>query len=142
MTRIPPEIIRASIKTGSVYYFTEDSFSTSDPHYFVVLNCNPLTDEVIILVCASSQIQKTLKRRSYCAPETFVIVTPEEYEDFSEITIFDCNRTINRTIDDIVKKYSDGALNIKTEMNETLVSKLKHAVLASRQIEPRIKAFL
>ena len=142
MTKIPPEIIRASIKTGSVYYFSEDSFSTADPHYFVVLNCNPRTSEVIILGCASSQIEKTLMRRSYCSPETLVLITPDEYDEFSETSIFDCNRTINRTIDEIMQKYSDGKLKIKTEMNNTLVDRLKQAVIASNQIEPRIKALL
>ena len=81
-------------------------------------------------------------RRSYCSPETLVLITPDEYDEFSETSIFDCNRTINRTIDEIMKKYSDGKLKIKTEMNSALVDRLKQAVIASNQIEPRIKALL
>lgn len=142
MTRIPPEIIKASIKAGSVYYFPEDSFSSGDPHYFVVLNRNPRTDEAIIFGCGSSQIEKTLRRRPNCSPETFVIITPEEYEDFPVKTIFDCNRTNNRSIEAIIAKYSQGKLEIKTEMNATLIEKLKQGVIASSQIEPRIKALL
>ena len=143
MPKFPSEIIRASIKAGSVYYFPEESFSPEHQyHYFVVLNRNPDTDEVIVLACGSSKILKTLSRRRYCARETFVIITPKEYSGFSEETIFDCNRTINPTLDDITAKYGDGSLKVKEEMGMSLVNKLRQGVIASREIELRIKALL
>ena len=142
MPQIPPEIIRASIKAGSVYYFPEESFSSSEPHYFVVLNRQPHTDEVIVLACGSSQIEKTLRRRPNRPPETFVIISPKEYEDFQVETIFDCNRTNDRILDVIMRKYSEGSLKVKTEMNMALVERLRKGVIASREIESRIKALL
>ncbi len=59
MIDIPDEIrIKATIKTGTVYYFTEETFSSDEPHYFIVLNHNPAGANIITLVCSSSQIDK------------------------------------------------------------------------------------
>ncbi len=51
MVDLSPEIqIKAALKPGSVYYFPEASFSSSDSHYFVVLNHNPLSDSFLVRV--------------------------------------------------------------------------------------------
>ncbi len=142
MTRVPPEIIKASIKLGSVYYFHEEHFSSPHKHYFVVINRNPHKDEIILLACASHQIDKTKLRRPNCSAETFVIITPEQYCGFSVDSIFDCNRIEIRTFGDIMKKYSNNELSIKPEMDIKLVEMIRHSVLASNQIEPRHKAML
>jgi hypothetical protein len=39
MIDIPPDVqIRATLRAGSVCYFSEETHSTDTPHYFVVLN--------------------------------------------------------------------------------------------------------
>jgi hypothetical protein len=92
LVEIPPEVvIKSTIKAGSVYYFPDDSLHSPDPHYFIVVNINPLDDTVIILVCASSRIEKVKLRRNLCPPMTLVEVTPDEYNDFSVLSIIDCN---------------------------------------------------
>ena len=60
---IPAKVrILAEIQNGSVYYFEEEKLSSTEPHYFVVLNRNPRNEEFLILVCASSQIMKRKQR--------------------------------------------------------------------------------
>lgn len=142
MARLPSAIIRASIKPGTVYYFHEEHYSSPHKHYFVVINKSPLADELILLACASSRIDKTYVRRPNCSPDTFVTVTPKQYDSFTATSIFDCNRVLRRTINDIVRKYEDNELSIKPEMDIKLVSSLRKAVLASNQISPRIKSML
>ena len=82
MTRISPKIIRASIKSGSVYYFRAEEFSSLERHYFVVVNRDPQTDEVIVLACASSQIENTKRLRRNCPEDTLVMITPEQHTIF------------------------------------------------------------
>jgi hypothetical protein len=142
LPRIPPEIIPASIKPGTVYYFQEERYSSSHKHYFVVINKDPLTDEVLLLACASSKIDETLARRPYCSKNTFVIITPEQYDKFTSKSIFDCNRVLRKNISQIIHKYNDGELSIETEMDTGIVDSLRKAVLASNQIPPRIKSML
>ena len=142
MTRVSPKIIKASIISGSVYYFREEQLSSNEPHYFIVLNLNPKTDEVIILACASHQIEKTKKRRSNCPKETLIIITPKQYCDFPKLSIIDCNRIIPLNIHQIMSKYEHNALDVKTEMDIMLVEKIRQGILASPQIQPRIKQML
>lgn len=70
---VPPEVaIKATIRPGSVFYFLEDTLTSDEPHYFIVINIDPLTDKTLVLVCASSQIPRVRRRRRNCPAETLV----------------------------------------------------------------------
>jgi hypothetical protein len=142
LTRIPPEIIKASIKPGSVYYFLEESIKSDEKHYFVVINRNPLTDEILLLACASSKIGRVKLFRHNCPAETVIIITPEQYSGFSVNSIFDCNHIFRKSLYIIMKKYNNNELLVKPEMDLKLVDILRKGVIASNNIEPRIKSML
>ena len=142
MTRFPPELIEASIKPGSVYYFREESFKSTEKHYFVVINRNPRTDEIILLACASSQIKNIKRIRHNCPAETLVIITPAQYCGFSVNSIFDCNIIFRYKLDVIMSKFKNKELLVKPEIDSKLVDTLREGVLASNQIAPRYKAML
>jgi len=143
---IPPNIrILATIQTGSVYYFEEEELSSDEPHYFVVLNKNPRTEEFLILVCASSQIEKRqqIAQRLGFAPETQVIITPSEYIIFSKDTIIDCNRVFEKTSQTLIEKLEQSKLKVCTEMMpDDIIQKLTTGVLVSTQISEKIKKLL
>jgi hypothetical protein len=139
---IPPDVkIRASIRTGSVYYFPYEMLHSSQAHYFVVLNIDPISEKVIILLCASSQIEKVKLRNKYNPPETIVQISREQYPDFTtDITVFDCNNSVFlQNINALVERLSQNKLQLKKEMDHTLVEKLRQGVISSRQIPVNIK---
>lgn len=143
MIQIPPEVqIRAAIKPGSVYYFPEASFSSPEPHYFVVLNHNPLTDTFLVLVCASSQIEKVRRRRINCPATTLVEMTPADYSSFTKQTIIDCNEVHEHSIDDLVSMRAKYDLRTKAEMDASIVATLRQAVRDSPLITGKIKSML
>lgn len=140
---IPPNIqIRSTIKPGSVYYFPEETFRSSDPHYFIVINNDPLTDTIVFLVWASSQIKKVKDRRKTCPPETLVEISPTQYSGFPKHSIIDCNDYREKQIDHIVEKLEKGNLKLKPEMDEALIKILREGVIASPLIPMRIKLSL
>lgn len=143
MVLIPPEVqIRAAIKPGSVYYFPEASFTSTEPHYFVVLNHNPLADTFLVLVCASSQIEKVKRRRLNCPATTLVEMTPADYSSFTKPTIIDCNEVHEHSIDDLVGMRGKYDLRTKPEMDTAIVATLRQAVCASPLITGKIKTML
>jgi len=88
--------VLGGIQTGSVYYFEEEQLTSDEAHYFVVLNQSPRTEDLLILVCASSQVEKrkeVIKKLQF-PPETLVFISPEEYPIFTKDTVIDCNRSI------------------------------------------------
>lgn len=143
MVVIPPAIqIKSAIKPGSVYYFPEASFSSPEPHYFIVLNHNPLTDSFLVLVCSSSQIEKVKRRRRPCPANTLVDLSPAYYPAFSKPSIIDCNEVHEYTIDDLVNMIGKYDLKTKSEMSAELVTTLRRAVCGSPLVTGRIKVML
>ncbi len=142
---IPPEIIiKGAIRPGSVYYFPSERLTSTDSHYHVVINRNPFTEQVILLVCGSSRVDTVKRRNRGRSPKTLVEVTPEQYSLFSDVTIFDCNNSVFiYTIEDLIQRLSSHRLECcTTEMPLDLVKLLREGVLASPVIERNIKAQL
>lgn len=134
--------IRAIIRPGTVFYFSLEGFSSSYPHYFVVVNRRPLTDPVVLLLCASSQVEKRLTWYSACPPETLVIVYPRQYNEFTVKTVINCNEVYQVTIQQLAKKRDSRLLAFKSQMSDSVVESLRRGVIASPMIERWIKALL
>ena len=145
MPDVPPEVaIRATIRPGSVYYFRHESFVNSEfPHYFIVINLDPLSEEVILLVNSTSRPYKAKQRYFNCPSKTLVEVTPTQYPDFPLTSIIDCNNVINtETIDSLINRLANKELVMKTEMDIELVEQFRKGVLASPIVIGKIKAQL
>jgi hypothetical protein len=139
---IPPEVaIKASIKPGSVYYFSSQHLHSPAAHYFVVLNIDPIAEEAIILICAVSESENVRQRNKNNNPrKTLVVVQPEQYPEFTRPTIFDCNNNIFvEKIEILVERLSQKRLELKPRMDMALVKQLRQGVFASRLIALNIK---
>jgi len=137
--------IPETIETGSVYYFEEERLSSGEPHYFIVLNRNPRTEDFLIFVCASSQVGKRKRIAHFLKfpDRTLVTVLPSEYPQFSKETIIDCNRVFEKTIQSLIKKETEGKLkSCKDLMPREIVGKLISGVLASDQISESVRKIL
>jgi hypothetical protein len=140
---IPPEVqIRSTIKSGSVYYFEEPSFSSSEPHYFIVLNHFPHKDEIILLAHSSSRIEKVKYRRRDLPPETLVEIGSPDYSCFTVDSIVDCNVIIVKQIEELSRRLALGKLKLKTEIDQHIVEKLRLGVLASPLVDEELKRLL
>ena len=142
---IPAEIrIKSTIKPGAVYYFSDEELSSDEPHYFIVLNHTPLTDEVVLLVCSSSQIEKVKRRiqRRALPATTIVEITPDEYPGFTKDSIINCNTIFRKKLELIIERLRQGSLKLKPVMDTALVEKLRAAALQSPEIEEEIKEYL
>jgi hypothetical protein len=140
---IPPEVaIKSTIKCGSVYYFPEETLRTVEPHYFIVLNMNPLEDMAIILACSSSRIEKVKARRRFLSPSTLVEISPVEYPDFTVPSIIDCNFVLEKTITQLVEKLASNRLRLKTEMNKETMERIRNGVKNSVLVDRSIKRVL
>ncbi len=85
----PAPTLKETIREGSVFYFVEETFATTDePHYFVVLNHDPVSAKLLIMVCASTKTFH-VKLRSIANPNsTLVEVTPRECVFLKKNSIF------------------------------------------------------
>ena len=137
--------IPEKIKTGSVYYFQEEGLSSDEPHYFIVLNINPCTEEFLILVCASSQVNKRKRiARSLRFPnKTLVVVSTSEYPIFKKESVIDCNSIFEKTIQSLTEKLEKDQLKpCERLMPKEIVEKLISGILASDQTSEKIRKML
>lgn len=141
---IPAEIrIKATIQRGAVYYFSNESpqFKSDEPHYYIVLNKNPLTEQILYLVCASSQLEKAKERvatRKF--PEsTLVFVSPEEYAHFSKETVISCNSVFDYDLQVLTQKLDEKKLRVCAPLPDDTVKSLIAGVLDSPMVQRKIK---
>ena len=137
--------ILASIQKGSVYYFEEEKLSSTEPHYFIVLNKNPRTEEVLILVCASSKVAKRqqIAHDLKFTEGTLVLVAHSDFMLFTKDTVIDCNSVFEKTAQSLIDKLEQGKLGVCTElMPSEIVQKLTDGVIKSTQIAENIKKTL
>lgn len=132
--------LKKTIKPGSVYSFAVPSFSSSTPHFFIVLNPNPLSDPFIATVISSSQIDKVRRRRSHLPPGTLLTIKSSEYADFTEDnSIVDGNHVYRWTIGELTAKATNKELTIKADMDMALIKKIRVAVKLSPLVEEEVK---
>ena len=142
MIQIPPEIqVKTTIRTGSVYYFVEETQASDEPHYFIVINDDPRNDNILLLVCSTSNTEGAKRRRKNVL-NTIVLIKKEEYTGFSTDSVIDCNNVYTKSIDNIICRLGNGNLKIKPEFPIHQVEKLREAVLNSPLVKKEIKNLL
>lgn len=80
--------LRVTLREGSVYYFADRSLTSGVPHYFIVVNSNPLKQEVLLLGVVTSKVAVVRQRRRFC-PETTVEISPSISDILSKLSIID-----------------------------------------------------
>jgi hypothetical protein len=82
--------LRLSLREGSVYYFTERTLTSPEPHYFIVVNAHPLTQQVLLLSVVTSKVEEVKHRRANCLA-TVVELSPKDFDILTRLSIVDCN---------------------------------------------------
>jgi hypothetical protein len=140
---IPDELLfETCYQQGSVFYFSEEELSTTEPHFFIVINLSPRSQQIFILAVSSSKVSKSFKRRSDVSSETLVLVSPDEYQGFTRESIIDCNRVFQKSVNEIREKHRKGRLKSKPPFPEKLLKRIVDGVKKSKLIENKIKELL
>lgn len=136
-----PWEIRVTLRTGSVYYFVDRGLNSPEPHYFIVINSDPIEQEVLVLNVITSQVEKVRQRRS-SLPGTLVEIQPGEYDELSKPSIVDCNNVFRRSLAELVEMTLHGAVVAKMQVSDDIIAALRAAALASPMVEQDIKDLL
>jgi hypothetical protein len=82
--------LRLTLREGSVYYFEERHLTSPEPHFFIVVNSDPLAQQVLLLSVVTSKVDDVKLRRKTC-PETLVEIAPDVFNVLRKPSIVDCN---------------------------------------------------
>jgi len=146
--RISPEQkIKSTIRKGSVFYFIEDSFKTGVPHYFIVLNERPREDNTLLLVCVVTFDAKVYDRIDYAInnnipKETFVDMSPDQCSFLKNLSLVNCNKVFEKTLDVLMEKLGNGKLKICDYLEEDILKRIHCGVKISPLVDESFKKLL
>jgi len=139
---LPAELqIDGTLEQGMVYFYPEDGFTNDRPHFFVVLNKDPKSDEIIFLTCASSQVDKHQRwiEDMRLPASTLVIVEKGECSFLPKRTVFDCNAAQRKTRLELIEKAQKGELKIKGQLPGKILQKILSGVMRSSMVVENVK---
>ena len=140
---MPPQwndaLLRLTLRGGAVYYLKHRSMTSPEPHYFVVLNLDPIGDEFLVMLVASSKVENVIHRNRNLPKETLVRIDPAEYSEFSKPSIIDCNRYLRIGKQELLQKLQQQFAHEKSQMPTVILDKLRTGIAASPLIESEIK---
>jgi hypothetical protein len=140
-TPLPWEL-RLTLRPGTVYYFQHRALTSVEPHYFIVVNRNPIDDEVLLLAVASSKVESVRQRRRQLPPETLVEITPADYREFKLPSIVDCNRVFRKSLAELVVDWNAGNIEPKDDLPTSLLARIQAGMKLSPQVENEAKALI
>lgn len=129
-----PWEIRVSLRQGTVYYMAERHLTSAQPHYFIVVNADPLGDEVLLLTVASSQIDTVIRRCSREPVSTVVEISEADYADFTKDSVIDCNRVFTKSLADLCSQWHRKEIVPKLDIPKEILDRLKQGILDSRLV--------
>lgn len=139
--KYPASLLDKCLHAGAVFYLVDRSFSSPEPHYFIVLNHNPSSDALLVVTVASSRIENVKRRRSILPQETLVEIGKDDYESFTKDSIVDCNSAQTKSKQQVLQQLNNGGTQT-FRMPIEILNKLRAGVLASPVVEPIVKAIL
>ncbi len=139
--RFTEEEFNKTIHQGTVYYFQDRRLTSPESHYFVVINRNPTSDELIALLVTSSKVEKV---KAYCERfrGTYVELSPNDYKVLSTNSIIDCNSVFPFAKTDLLKKINTESVKLPLGMPKSIMDKILKAVKQSPKVEEVIKKLL
>ena len=143
--QLPGRVLIGFIEGGNVYLFKNPNFNNVEhEHYHVVVNHDPQNEDTIILVNATSQIEKRKMwvSKNKLPKETLIEVGHTECPFLSKDTVFDCNNKTLFTKDDLVDLTDSMALQYIEKVPYDLLKKIRAGLIASPMIEGYIKEML
>lgn len=133
-----PLELKLGLRAGSVYYFEARELHSLEPHYFVVVNRDPLGSQLVLLTVFSSQLEK-IRLRNRARPETVVEISPVEYAELKVASAVDCNDIFRRSLDEMAGLVRQRRVRYQHDLPADVLKRVRDAILASPVVDPEDK---
>jgi hypothetical protein len=130
--------LRLGLRTGTVFYFEARELSSVEPHFFVVVNRDPLGNDLLLMNVFTSQIDK-VRLRNRERPETVVEFGPSDYSPLTLPSAIDANVIFRRTPGELADLMQRKAVRYHPDLPPALLEKIRAAILASPIVEDEDK---
>jgi hypothetical protein len=138
--RLPLEL-RTGLRAGSVFYFQSRELTSAQPHFFVVVNAEPLRTELLVLTIVTSNLND-VRTRNRTRMQTVVEITPVDYAEFTLPSAIDCNAVLEKPLSDLAGMVRRKEVRFHRDLPPIIFAKVRAAVLASPVVADELKEML
>lgn len=135
--------LRLTLREGSIYYFADRSLTSPEPHYFIVVNADPLKQKVLLLSVVTSQVGK-VKLRHKSRMETLVELSPRDLPGvLTKLSIVDCNDLKQVPLAEFNARFVSREIRcFDKDLPAALRKALRKAIHASAIVPGEVKALV
>ena len=138
--RLPLEL-RVGLRAGSVYYFRSRELTSERPHFFIVVNRDPIGSQLLLLTIVTSNVADA-RTRNRNRLQTIVEITPAEYREFKVHSVVDCNVVLEKPLSELSGMVRRNEVRYHCDLPAEIFAKIKTAVLASPLVPDELKQML
>ena len=136
-----PMDLRLGLRAGSVFYFQSRELSSAEPHFFVVVNRDPVATRLLLLTIVTSKVEK-VRLRNRERPHTVVEISPNEYDEFSVLSAIDGNVVLEKPLSELAGLVKRKEVRYHKNLPPIVFAKIRTAILASPLVEEELKVLL
>lgn len=136
-----PVELRFGLHPGNVYYFQTRELSSPEPHFFVVVNREPITTKILLLTIVTSKVDK-VRLRNRERLHTVVEISPKEYDEFKLLSAVDCNVVLEKPLAELVGLVKRKEVRYHKDLPPEIFAKVKNAILSSPLVADELKLLL
>ena len=138
--RLPTEL-RLGLRAGSVFYFQSRELTSEKPHFFVVVNRNPVRSQLLLLTIVTSNIAD-VRTRNRSRIETVVEIMPRDYSEFKKHSAIDCNVVLEKPLAELAGMVQRKEVRYHRDLPAEIFAKVRSAILASPLVPDELKEML
>jgi hypothetical protein len=135
--------LRLTLREGSIYYFVDRALTSAEPHFFFVINSQPLTQQVLVLGICTSKVAEVKARRRDC-PECLVELDMKDLPGvLKKPSIVDCNTPRSVPLAEFNTRFVRKEIRyFDKDLPEHLRKAMRAAIHASKLVPAEIKALI
>ena len=138
--RLPLEL-RVGLRAGNVYYFRSRELTSERPHFFIVVNRDPIGSQLLLLTIVTSNVTDA-RIRNRNRLQTIVEITPAEYREFKVHSVVDCNVVLEKPLSELSGMVRRNEVRYHCDLPAEIFAKIKTAILASPLVPDELKQML
>jgi hypothetical protein len=136
-----PLELRLGLRAGSVYYFESRELTSGPPHFFIVVNRDPIGTKRVLLTIVTSKVE-AVRRRNRERRETFIEISPSDYDELKVNSAIDCNVLIEKPLLELAGMVRRKEVRYHRDLPPNIFASLKAAILASPVVPDELKQIL
>ncbi len=124
-----------------MFYFRSRELTSAEPHFFVVINRDPLGTELLLLTIVTSNVSG-VRVRNRTRMETVVEITPAEYREFKVPSAIDCNSIFEKPLSELAEMIRRKEVRYHDDLPPIIFARVRAAVLASPAVSDELKEMI